>query len=231
MVRHVIPDPRKRLRQHAGSDDIVREDGLRMDHRSVHAFLDVDDSVIEGDPLNLAEFFTAPLMQRFAPAELGLLRREAIAVHRSSGSAPDRSHERQACEACPLLEEVLLGQGRQSEIFPPGRLLLAPMPVEHIGQDPAGVLLCRALAGIRRHIGSQARNEFGDSGLPRATDLAHLPRGRYRALDHRAVGDQVGSNALEPVPKRTSGEAVIPVVARDGILECGSDRLRVADLE
>src|SRR5207244_6639711 len=69
------------------------------------------------------------------------------------------------------------------------------------------------------------------SGLPRATDLAHLARGRDRAFDHRAVGDQVGPNALEPVPQRTSGEAVVTVVARNGISECISDRLRVADLE
>ena len=105
------------------------------------------------------------------------------------------------------------------------------MPVEHIGQDPAGVLIGRAFAGVRRHVGSQPCNELGDSGLPRATDLAHLARGRYRAFDHCTRRDQGGPNALEPVPQRTSGEAVVPVVARDGIPKCVSDRLRVADLE
>ena len=56
------------------------------------------------------------------------------------------------------------------------------MPIEDVGQDPAGVLIARALARVRRHIESEARDECGDSGLPLATDLAHLAGRRDRPL-------------------------------------------------
>src|ERR1700682_4107826 len=104
VVRNVIADSCERLGQHPGPDDIVRKDGLRMDHRGVPALLDVDDAVVEGNPLHLSELVAAPLMKRFTAAELNLLRRESIAMHGRFGRPPNRAHKRQARDPGPLFE-------------------------------------------------------------------------------------------------------------------------------
>ena len=104
VVRNVIADSCQGLCQHPGPDDIVRKDGLRMDHRGVRALLDVDDAVVEGNPLHLSELVAAPLVKRFAAAKLNLLRRESIAMHGRFRRPPNRAHKRQARDSCPLLE-------------------------------------------------------------------------------------------------------------------------------
>ena len=127
-----------------------------------------------------AELGPASLMELLLAAKLGLLRGKAVAVHGRLGRAAHGAHEPEARKSCPLLEEVFIRERREAEILPPDALLLAPVPVEDVGEDPARLLVQATLARVGGHVGSQSRDVLGDSRLPGAEVLARFAR-RERA--------------------------------------------------
>src|SRR5205823_3898903 len=68
-------------------------------------------------------------------ADGGVLSGEPIAVH-GHASRADTFDELEAREPGVVFEQLIVGHVAQPEVLPPGRLLLSPVPVEHVGEQP-----------------------------------------------------------------------------------------------
>ncbi len=99
---------------------------------------------VERDRLDRAELGAADIAELLAAAKLGLLRRKAVAVDRRLCGAADRADKVEAGESGAFIEQILGREIGQPEILPPDRLLFPAVPVEDVGQDPAGLLLLRS---------------------------------------------------------------------------------------
>ena len=89
-----------------------------------------------------------------APAEVVVLPREGVAPDLLAVlRLADRADRFEQADRVVLVDELLGRQLHQPVELPPHRLVLAAMPAEELGQQPARLLRRRALERIDRHDG------------------------------------------------------------------------------
>ena len=137
--------------------------------------------------------------------------------------SPDKAARSSTSSSAPQIAEP--------EKFPPDRLVLAAVPVERIGEQPARMLFCRPLVRVRGHVRRQARDQRVDSLLPLAQLLARAPVGNPGTRDVAALLDQGRTAVLQPVAQSCRGEAIVLIVARDHVEVGLVDELGVVELE
>src|SRR5689334_12461043 len=123
--------------------------------------------------------------------------------------------ERHAGDRVTLVEEIFFSQVAKAKVFPPSRLVLASMVVEHVCEQPSSLLLVAAL-------GSNLRPGAQQSGAELVALLCALVDRDWRS----AVGQQaprylgtrrlqLGTDALEPPMQPQRRDAIVAIVTLD----------------
>src|SRR5439155_19753626 len=102
------------------------------------------------------------------------------------------------------------------EVAPPGGLLLTPVPADELREEPACLLLPRALQRIGGYTSGQLLHERLQLREVPLDVIVRRPL-RERPPRHRSA-DELGefrAPVLQPVPQLPGGEAVVAVVAGD----------------
>jgi len=122
----------------------------------------------------------------------------------------------EAGERRQLVEQLVLRHLAQPEVLPPRCFFLAPMPVEHVGQQPDRLLPGGALLAIFGHAFEQPAGQLGCARLALPHRRAGIARLIGRAGDRGAAGDQLPAQAFEPFAQRQRRKAVVAIVGLDG---------------
>src|SRR5262249_58988148 len=149
-----------------------------------------------------------------------VLERESIALETRAcaGYRAQRLDELDPPEGLTLVDELLVGHAGQLVKAPPERLVLAPVPVEELGQQPTSLLWI----GPFPPLGGDALREPGAAGGNLLLALGGRPRGRRLALLARAwqprpdLASKIQAACLQPVPEPQVAHDVVAVVARAG---------------
>ena len=184
VLRDPLAEPYQRIALDVIAHHRVPEDslGVRLGDRRALANIDGAGGGIDG--LHLPKGLPTVVAKLVPRADLALLRRKPVAIDDTSADRADAAGEFQAAQPSLFLQELLRRQGAQPEILPPGRLLLAAMPVEEVGQQPTRLLLRVPFAGIGRDIARQPAVQLHDAllvlvdGLARRALLEGRPRDR-----------------------------------------------------
>src|SRR6185312_10937025 len=112
---------------------------------------------------------------------------------------------------------------------PPSGLLLAPMPVEDVGEYPSRVLRLCAILGVDWHIPRQAFDDGCNPLLPLADFFRGFARLWRGAQDLGTAGDELSAQLFEPMAQFSSGKAVVAVVGLDNVLVLGEDAVDVTE--
>src|SRR5262245_4513304 len=96
-------------------------------------------------------------MSFLAATDVGVLCGKPVAVDGNGTLAAPRHglEELQAGEAVPLVPQLLVAQPAQAEVVPPHALVLAPVKVEHVGEDLSRLLLGGPERNVRGNAGEQ----------------------------------------------------------------------------
>ena len=165
----ILGDPVDGLLHHAGVSIGVREQPLGVVLALPLTLADVDGSAFAIDRDHGPERFAVAGLELVLGADFHLLVRVLVAMdHVTRWLARLGAHddsdvldELQAGEGLAFLDEVLLRHVPQPEVFPCRSLPFAGVPVEHVREEPAGLLL-RASIGA---LGGDTREQFGAAGL------------------------------------------------------------------
>src|SRR5882757_6162619 len=65
LIRYPFANPHQAFREHGRINHVVRENGIRMHIRAVAALLDLNDTLIQRDPINGSQLLAAGPMQGF----------------------------------------------------------------------------------------------------------------------------------------------------------------------
>src|SRR6266404_2077577 len=106
-------------------------------------------------------------------------------MDRSLRRSADAALEDESGDGGSFVEKVVVGKVAEPEMLPPNGLLFASMPIENIGQNPAGVLFVRAIDRIDRDVAREAHDKRVDLLLPFAdvfAGLAWLQRGTINGV-------------------------------------------------
>src|SRR5580700_8584455 len=95
---------------------------------------------------DLSQISTPDKSHLFATSNLGLLRCKAITMHGGLRSAANRIDVDEVCQSRTLLKKLLCRELGEPEVLPPDCLFLPAVPVQHVRQNPAGLLLAAALS-------------------------------------------------------------------------------------
>ena len=203
-----------------------------MEAGGVLPLLDVDGAVLERDRLDLAELGAAEIAQILAAANLGFLRRKAVAMDRRLGGAAGSADKDEPGQSGALIEQVLGGEIGQPEILPPHRLFFPAVPVENVCQYPARLLLLVPLFRIGRNVSRQPFDQrvdldqpVGDLFVRRA--VAGLRAGHVRRRQRPAAPRSASSQSR----KASGGTAIILVVGAHRRLGLFGDRRDVVEFE
>ncbi len=158
-----------------------------------------------------------------AGGDVVLLLREAVAIDERPLVLPRLALERQPTHGVGLADQLLVGQPHEVEVPPPGRLVLAPVPLQQLGEQPARLLLRRPEGGVGELLGRHARDDVlfdrPDAGQvvgQLLAGLVGLGRGARQAVrEETLLRGQLGPAGLEPVAEAQGGHAVVAVVALD----------------
>src|SRR5258708_12416855 len=104
---HEVPQPRQRLGLLFCTDHLVREHSIRMQIRAVTALFDVDDPLIQRNPLNRPQFLSSCSAQVLLAPQPRLLPRKSIPFHGPSSRSSHLTDEGKAAERRPLVDQIL----------------------------------------------------------------------------------------------------------------------------
>ncbi len=133
------------------------------------------------------------------------LRREAEPPHHRLLDVADHLAAGEPAQRVRLAGQFGRTQRTEVEVPPPGRLVLAPVPVDQVGQQRPRLPLRR----FRGNAGQQRRPDPGELGVFGGTRF--LREDRPRQLLAQPFG-QLDPPSLQPVPQRQRGPAVVLVV-------------------
>ena len=136
------------------------------------------------------------------------LRREAEPPYHRLLDLADNLAAAEPAQRVRLAGQFGRAQRAQVEVPPPGRLVLAPVPVEQVGQQCPRPPLRR----FRGNAGQQRRADPGQLGVLRGTRLLREDRPRQLLAQPPGQPGQLGPPFLQPVPQRQRGPAVVLVV-------------------
>ena len=92
-----------------------------------------------------------------------LLLGEAVAVDGRTIGRPQAFDQLEPADRLALPDPVLVGQVlHQVEVAPPEGFLLAPMPAQKLGEQPARMLLRRSIGGLIRDTLAQPGGNLGN---------------------------------------------------------------------
>src|SRR5438552_5119277 len=190
--------------------------------------IDVDDGPDLPGSRGVAELAGVELILL---ADRGLLRWKRVALHHAPAVLRDRD-EFEAGDRRLLVHQRVVQEIAETVVLPPGRLLLAPMPFEQIGEERARPLLPAPGTRVGRDSGDEPRRQL----LRHSLALVELGSGGAIGDDRwtRNRGarlDPARAQILEPAAESQRREAVVPVVALDRLPRLLVDRVAVAQLE
>ncbi len=137
----------------------------------------------------------------------------------------------QARERRFLVEQGLVGQLAEAEELPPRRLLLAPVPLEHVGQQPPRLLLVGAPGAFEWNAFEQRVHDLADLAVLFGDRLARQAFPDRRPREGCPLRLHAGAHVLEPAVQPEGGHAVVAVVGRDDLPDIGVDGIRLFQLE
>ena len=138
---------------------------------------------------------------------------------------------RQTGQAGALLQKVFRRELGEPVILPPHRFFFPTVPVEDMGQCPASLLLLIPLFRVQRNIAAQAFDQLVYLDLPVADPFGRRTVAGHRAGDFHTVGDKLGPQPFQPVPKGSGRAAVVLVVFEHRGFGLFRDRGSVVELE
>src|SRR4051812_19163962 len=158
-------------------------------------------------------------MDILAAPDVRVLQRKSITMDRSRAFAFRRNghglDELQASETGSFILQLVVAELAQAVVLPPFDLLLAPVEVEDVGEEPSRVLLGRSVLRVGRNSCEQLLSK-GPRVL--AVDLllvSRLSGSRGGSIDPCPVCDPRRPLPFEPVAERAGREAVVLVVSLD----------------
>ena len=127
---------------------------------------------------------------------------------------PRRPDQRQPADRIRLVDELLVGHRPQGEVLPPLRLVLAPVPLEQLRQQPACLLVRGPVAAVLRHAVGQRLGERLPPGrpTPRAAGVGSVLPGTGRGTLHAFTLGDVPPPLFQPVAQPQVRAAVVLVV-------------------
>src|SRR5262249_49773749 len=146
---------------------------------------------------------------------VGVLQGEPIAVDRRLRRAANLFHELDVGEPIALTQKIYGRKIPEPEIFPPDCLLLAAMPVQNRGEKPSRLPLRCPLVRIVGNAFNEALRERGDLPLPSVELRINFRYHHGRALDSRALLDEVGPQRLQPSAQTFRRSTIVSIVALD----------------
>ena len=171
-----------------------------------------------------------------AGIEVVVLRLEVVAAMEHHPITLEFLDEDQPGERIPLVDELLDREVvLQLEPAPPLGLLLASMPVEEIGEQPASFSIGRMV--VRREAGGQSGDPFLDGLEPVGQGRRWRLRLRERALPGQVgpAPDGLRTPLLQPPAKEPGRDAVVAVIGsdpvEDGLVSFLEPRLERDDAE
>ena len=215
MVGHVFADPHQRVGEHLGIDEVVGEHRLWMEARGISALLDIDSAVVEGYSHHAPELIAPDASQIVFCPDVGILERKLVAMNWRLGGAADLLQERDVSQPGALMKQVFRRKIAKPEIFPPDRLVLSPVPIQHECQEPSRLLLRIPLSEIIRHACGETHDECRDFFLPFIEFDADLGRRYRRPVDDCTPGDKIRPYCFQPIPQSLGRCTIIPIVPFD----------------
>ena len=215
---HLVGDPSKRVTLCVGRNGSSRDQGTRFVRVHSLAALEVDRSrrfVDTHDDSGRSPRFRIDGM--VADLEfVRLLGVVGVAVDEGMLLFPEDALVAQVPQSVGVRDELFHGLCEEVVVPPPSGLVLAPVPIEELCEEPSRLLFLRSDGGVR----GKVTGERFDTGA-RFLVLARL-RFRFRTvLDRRAIEHdtepalQLAAPLLEPGPELPDGETVVPIVGRD----------------
>ena len=122
-------------------------------------------------------------------------------------------------------------KGGEPEELPPARLVLTPVPLEQMSEDPARALLARTLGAVGGNAREERVHERLDLGRALFLHLGRRSLPADRTRQHAALRDLLGALLLEPVAQSQRRDAVVAVVALHGLGCAVGSVVRSAELE
>ena len=224
MLDHPVRDPRERVLLLVGIDELARDERVGQVHRQLlgrpverDRQRDLVDRANGADALRPRPCDGRRIDDRPPDPEAMVLRRKPVQLE--NAALPDRLEIRDVVdppERLALVDELLVGHAGELVEAPPERLVLAPVPTEQLGEEPARRLVVRPCLGLVRHAGRERRDQLLDAQLALAELLRRL--GDTIARTGHGVPEpalQLRSAFLEPVAQAQVADDVIAVVARD----------------
>ena len=220
MLDHPVSDATQRIAHRPAAEGGARKQGSRMLVRPRETAHEVDrpGDIIERNDLARRSGTQVGVVrgaQRLVPdldlVVLGGI--ERVALDDRFLRLPDLVHVAQVADRVRRLHELLGRLPEQVVPQPPRGLLLPPVPVEKLGQEPAPLLLDRPFGGVDRNVARQRVDARLRLGLACRQLFGCLAVFRLRARETPALGsDRAGAEVLEPRAEPEGGHAVVAVV-------------------
>jgi hypothetical protein len=153
MLSHILAEAQERARLFVTVELFEQEDALWMDVCRLSCLLDAYPAPFCRQISDAANRHSTDHAQRIADAQVRVLLRKLVAVNWCSGPRrSDVTDEAKPRHSSALIDQLVGSQRLQPEILAPGRLVLAPVSAEQVGQYPPRLLLRCALFRINRDV-------------------------------------------------------------------------------
>ena len=190
-----------------------------MGNRRGRAPLEVDGSVPLVDVNDLAgETLRARIVHLGGSVNCMVLGRKAIAMNHRPLLTSHFSHVDKSSQGALVLLQLVVGKSTQPEVLPPGRLVLPPVPFQHLSQEPPCPMLVSPFCFVWWQVSDKTIHEVTNLGHALLQVFAGFAWSRRRPRQgHACFCPQLEASLLQPIPQTKCREAVITVVAFDGI--------------
>src|SRR6478672_10489096 len=162
--RHLLADAVQRLFHHLARHMSKGKHRPRVYLGHFRPLPNVDRSPSSVDPVDGSESALILKFDLVVFVEIALLLGERVSVDdgpRRLALLPNHwsnpLDERHAGHGASFVEQLVVGQVAETEVFPPRRLVLATMVIEQIGEDPAPLLFSVSLADDVRNVAEKPR--------------------------------------------------------------------------
>lgn len=147
------------------------------------------------------------------------------------GRSSLRADKSQSRQTGTLIDQIIGGESREAEVFPPDGFLLSPMEVQRMRQEPSRMLFRRSFRRVHRHVHRQSHYQARNLELPVVEGLASLGLSWRRPRDCHALRDKPGALGLQPIAQPTGGLAIVAVVASNCLARVDVYQCEVAQFE
>src|ERR1700683_4573266 len=208
-----FPQGEQRIREHFPFwPPAIHKNRRRVRARAFVRLLDHDGPARDVDFLYFADRHLA-LAHFVAAPNVGFLLRKPVPLDGQLSLESHLPDVFQSCQSLAFLQQVFVVHVSEFVVFPPRRLVLAAMPVQHRGQKPSGLVVFTSFLRVRGNAVGQFLYQLGHPLLPCVHVFgrgAIFDRGPGNCL---SIFHQFLALDLQPIPQRRRRKTILAVVS------------------